>query len=223
MLAAALASRRDAPDAIDAAILAGEPPTLKLDSYAVRAFRPFDPVAKRAEADIEANGVRFTVAKGAPQVILDLCKPDAAERKAIDALVEAGRRQGLSHARRRPRRRAGSLAVPRPPAAVRSSARRQRRDDRRDARDGGRRQDGDWRPRGDRRGDRREIRARPKDNSGGGRLRRRTPRSGRRAHRRRRRLRPRLPRAQVQDRQDPAGRRPYRRHDRRRRQRCAGA
>jgi H+-transporting ATPase len=88
MLAAGLASRRDAPDAIDAAILAGEPSSLKLDSYRVRAFRPFDPVAKRAEADVEANGKRFTVAKGAPQVILDLCKPDAAERTAIDALVE---------------------------------------------------------------------------------------------------------------------------------------
>ena len=48
-------------------------------------------------------------------------------------------------------------------------------------------------------------------------------RSGRRAHRRRRRLRPRLPRAQVQDRQDAAGRGPHRRHDRRRRQRRAGA
>ena len=89
MLAAALSSRRDAPDAIDAAILAAEPRTLKLNSYAVRAFRPFDPVAKRAEAEVEANGRRFTVAKGAPQVIVDLCKPDAAERKAIDALVEA--------------------------------------------------------------------------------------------------------------------------------------
>jgi H+-transporting ATPase len=88
MLAAGLASRRDAPDAIDAAILAGEPPMLKLDSYPVRAFRPFDPVSKRAEADVEANGKRFSVAKGAPQVILDLCKPDAAEKKAIDALVE---------------------------------------------------------------------------------------------------------------------------------------
>ena len=94
MLAAGLASRRDAPDAIDAAILAGEPSTLKLDSYAVRAFRPFDPVAKRAEADVEANGARFTAAKGAPQVILDLCKPDAAERKAIDALVEADAGKG---------------------------------------------------------------------------------------------------------------------------------
>jgi H+-transporting ATPase len=94
MLAAELSSRRDAPDAIDSAILAAESPDLKLDSYAVRAFRPFDPVAKRAEADVEANGARFTVAKGAPQVIVDLCKPGAAERKAIDALVEADAAKG---------------------------------------------------------------------------------------------------------------------------------
>ncbi len=94
MLAAALSSRRDLPDAIDAAILAAEPPTLNLDSYAVRAFHPFDPVAKRAEAEVEANGRRFTVAKGAPQVIVDLCKPDAGERKAIDALVEADAGKG---------------------------------------------------------------------------------------------------------------------------------
>jgi H+-transporting ATPase len=94
MLAAALASRRDAPDAIDSAILAAEPPALNLDSYSVRAFRPFDPVVKRAEADVEANGARFTVAKGAPQVIVDLCKPEAAQRKAIEALVEADAGKG---------------------------------------------------------------------------------------------------------------------------------
>jgi len=94
MLAAGLASRRDAPDAIDAAILGGEPSSLKLDSFAVRAFRPFDPVAKRAEADVEGDGARFTVAKGAPQVILDLCKPDEDERKAIDALVEQDAAKG---------------------------------------------------------------------------------------------------------------------------------
>ncbi len=94
MLAAGLSSRRDAPDAIDSAILGAEPPGLKLESYAVRTFRPFDPVAKRAEADVEANGARFTVAKGAPQVILDLCKPDAAERKAIDALVDQDAAKG---------------------------------------------------------------------------------------------------------------------------------
>ena len=46
-----------------------------------RPFHPFDPVAKRAEAEIEqAIGAPFKVAKGAPQVIVDLCAPGAAER-----------------------------------------------------------------------------------------------------------------------------------------------
>ena len=164
MLAAALSSRRDAPDAIDAAILAAEPRTLKLNSYAVRAFRSFDPVAKRAEAEVEANGRRFTVAKGAPQVIVDLCKPDAAERKAIDALVEADAAKGyrtLGVARadapgawrflgllplfdpvlgEDSREAIGRDDAPglRIGAAFGEAARRQRRDDRRDARDGGR-------------------------------------------------------------------------------------
>ena len=75
VLAAVLASQRDAPDAIDAAIIAGAPTAQSLQGYLVRAFHPFDPVAKRAEAEIEQDGRRFKVAKGAPQVIVDLCSP----------------------------------------------------------------------------------------------------------------------------------------------------
>jgi H+-transporting ATPase len=85
---AALASRRDAPDAIDSAILVAAPAAKVLDAFAVRAFHPFDPVVKRAEAEIEGGGKRFKVAKGAPQVIVDMCAPGAEERRAIDALVE---------------------------------------------------------------------------------------------------------------------------------------
>ncbi len=88
LTAAALASRRDEPDAIDSAILAGAPAGAALASYAVKAFHPFDPVAKRAEAEIEHGGKRFKVAKGAPQVVVDMCAPGAEERRAIDALVE---------------------------------------------------------------------------------------------------------------------------------------
>ena len=95
MEAAALASRRDAPDAIDAAIFAGAPPAESLSAYAVKAFRPFDPVAKRAEADIERDGKLFKVAKGAPQVIIDLCAPSVDERKAIDASVERDGAKGF--------------------------------------------------------------------------------------------------------------------------------
>ncbi len=86
LLAAVLASRRDAPDAIDAAIVAGASGT-KLDAYTVCAFRPFDPVSKRAEAEVEYGNTRFKVVKGAPQVIVDLCEPSIEERQRISALV----------------------------------------------------------------------------------------------------------------------------------------
>ena len=74
LLAAVLASRRDAPDAIDAAILAGAPSGESLDAYKVQTFQPFDPVSKRAQAEIEHGGSCFKVAKGAPQVIADLLR-----------------------------------------------------------------------------------------------------------------------------------------------------
>ncbi|HUC61148.1 MAG TPA: plasma-membrane proton-efflux P-type ATPase [Alphaproteobacteria bacterium] len=93
--AAVLASRRDSPDAIDSAILAGGPSEKDLAAYAVKSFQPFDPVSKRAEAEIEQAGKRFKVAKGAPQVILDLVEPGAEERKAIAALIDQDAAKGF--------------------------------------------------------------------------------------------------------------------------------
>jgi H+-transporting ATPase len=95
ILAAALASRRDAPDAIDSAILAGAPSKQALDGYKVTGFHPFDPVVKRAEAEIDQGGKSFKVAKGAPQVIVDLCAPDDATRKTIAASVERDGTKGF--------------------------------------------------------------------------------------------------------------------------------
>ena len=95
LTAAALASRRDAPDAIDGAILAGLAEPHVLDAYRVTTFRPFDPVNKRAEADVEKDGQSLSVAKGAPQVIVDLCKLDAAGQKAVAAAVDADAAKGL--------------------------------------------------------------------------------------------------------------------------------
>jgi len=95
LFAAMLASRRDAPDAIDAAILAGGNSESALAGYAVKAFHPFDPVSKRAEAEVERDGERFKVAKGAPQVIVDLCAPDDAERRAIATLVDQDATKGF--------------------------------------------------------------------------------------------------------------------------------
>jgi H+-transporting ATPase len=94
LLAAVLASRRDAPDVIDSAILAGGPAGLHFDSYAVKEFHPFDPVVKRAEAEVDHEGKRFKAVKGAPQVIVDLCDPPAAERAAISETVEEDAAKG---------------------------------------------------------------------------------------------------------------------------------
>lgn len=95
MLATALASRRDAPDAIDAAILAALPPAHSMDGYAIGRFHPFDPVAKRAEAEVTYDGTHFKVTKGAPQVIVDLCEPDEESRRSIAASVERAAARGF--------------------------------------------------------------------------------------------------------------------------------
>ncbi len=92
--AAALASRREAPDAIDSAILAAAPPAGQLEAYRLKSFRPFDPVIKRTEAELEFNGRALKVAKGAPQVIVELCAPDPEQRTAILAQVEQAAAKG---------------------------------------------------------------------------------------------------------------------------------
>ncbi len=72
-----LASREEDRDPIDNAIIA-KTKTLQgtaaiLSRYTLISFKPFDPVSKRTGATIEdADGNRFRVAKGAPQVILSL-------------------------------------------------------------------------------------------------------------------------------------------------------
>lgn len=95
MLASVLACQREAPDAIDAAILSRGPTEDAISEYHVVSFRPFDPVVKRAEAEIEHDGKRFRVAKGAPQVIVDLCSPADDIRTKIAADVDAQAERGF--------------------------------------------------------------------------------------------------------------------------------
>ncbi|HTQ15357.1 MAG TPA: plasma-membrane proton-efflux P-type ATPase [Rhizomicrobium sp.] len=80
--AAVLACDPNQPDAIDAAILAalGARPA----SARIVSFTPFDPVRKRADAVVEEAGGRFTVAKGAPQAILDLVAADDALKARVN-------------------------------------------------------------------------------------------------------------------------------------------
>jgi len=73
LLAAALASRVENPDAIDQAVLAGCGDTKALEDHQLVHFQPFDPVHKRTEAVLrDKSGTEFKTSKGAPQVILDL-------------------------------------------------------------------------------------------------------------------------------------------------------
>ncbi len=85
ILAGALASRAENQDSIDLAVLSGLKDPTALSSFRVTRFRPFDPVNKRTEAEVEdGNNETFKVTKGAPQVILAL----VANRDAVQADVE---------------------------------------------------------------------------------------------------------------------------------------
>jgi H+-transporting ATPase len=94
--AAALASKADDADPIDAAILEGLAGGREaLAGYVQEQFVPFDPVRKRTEAQVtDPRGERYRVAKGAPQVILELCRPDADLKARIEGQVDGFARKG---------------------------------------------------------------------------------------------------------------------------------
>jgi H+-transporting ATPase len=96
--AAALASNGKDPDAIDAAVLAKADTYGKADSkerWELVKFTPFDPVHKRTEVEVRHAGGTLRMAKGAPQVMLDLVQPDAAARTAVEAQVNELAAKGL--------------------------------------------------------------------------------------------------------------------------------
>jgi H+-transporting ATPase len=79
LLYGTLASREEDKDPIDDAIIKKtrsiEELAKSLNQYKVTKFKPFDPVVKRTIGTIEDNaGNEFNVAKGAPQVILDIAE-----------------------------------------------------------------------------------------------------------------------------------------------------
>ena len=91
---AALTCDPSAPDAIDSAIL--DAAGARAQGVQVVKFTPFDPVHKRAMAEIEEGGQSFSAAKGAPQAILELSSADAEltgqVNAAVDRLAEKGYR-----------------------------------------------------------------------------------------------------------------------------------
>jgi H+-transporting ATPase len=89
ILNGALASRADNNDTIDLAVLAGVKNDQDLKGYQVLHFQPFDPVHKRTEASVKGkDGTAFKVAKGAPQVILELSADAGQVKSAVDKAVD---------------------------------------------------------------------------------------------------------------------------------------
>jgi H+-transporting ATPase len=94
ILWAALASRAEDKDTIDLAVIGGVKDAQRLKGYQVVHFQPFDPVHKRTEATVKgADGKQFFVAKGAPQVILQMATNAAEVKPAVERAVNefAGR------------------------------------------------------------------------------------------------------------------------------------
>jgi H+-transporting ATPase len=88
ILCAALASRAEDKDTIDLAVIGGLKDERVLKAYHIVHFQPFDPVHKRTEATVAAaDGRQFSVAKGAPQVILAMSANAASVKSAVDKAV----------------------------------------------------------------------------------------------------------------------------------------
>jgi len=87
--AAALACDHDNPDAIDNAVISGWEKDGGGALPALAKFTPFDPVSKRAEAEVARGASTTRYSKGAPQVIFDLCKLGSAERSDYERKVDA--------------------------------------------------------------------------------------------------------------------------------------
>jgi len=100
LLYGSLASREEDNDPIDNAILlkakAEESIKEKIDTYKVKEFTPFDPVIKHTEATVEGPEGELKVAKGAPQVILDMSgdKGEVGQnvKEKVDSLASKGYR-----------------------------------------------------------------------------------------------------------------------------------
>ena len=94
ILWAALASRAEDKDTIDLAVIGGVKDDKALKTYQVLHFQPFDPVHKRTEATVKAaDGKQFFVAKGAPQVVLQMSTNADEVKTAVENAVNgfAGR------------------------------------------------------------------------------------------------------------------------------------
>ena len=95
LLYGSLSSKAENNDALDNAVLEmaakNEALREKVGGYKMKDFKPFDPVSKRTESLIEAEGKDFQVSKGAPQMILELAENRDEIKTEVEKIVdEAG-------------------------------------------------------------------------------------------------------------------------------------
>ncbi len=95
IIAAALTTEEDNSNPIDKAITDALEDKKKLKEYTIHEFRGFDPTRKRAEAEVEHDGKKFTVAKGAPQVIAGLLNEQDKEAKKISERIDKQAQKGF--------------------------------------------------------------------------------------------------------------------------------
>ncbi|MBO3768766.1 MAG: plasma-membrane proton-efflux P-type ATPase [Thermoproteota archaeon] len=93
---AALASREESLDLIDLAVLSyAKELGVNFSKYKQVLYKPFDPSTKRTEAVIRISEDQFKVVKGAPQIIMSLCKD--LDEKIVDSanrMIEEFSRKG---------------------------------------------------------------------------------------------------------------------------------
>ncbi|MDE2295087.1 MAG: plasma-membrane proton-efflux P-type ATPase [Gammaproteobacteria bacterium] len=93
---AALASRADVGDPIDAAIHAATGGWVPTSEFSLHHFVPFDPVSKRSEGRWQrVGGETLTVTKGAPQVIFAQAAIDPATRTRAQAWIDTQAAKGF--------------------------------------------------------------------------------------------------------------------------------
>lgn len=96
VLNGALASRAEDQDTIDQAVLSGLKSDEALKKYRVIQFEPFDPVRKRTEAAIQAeDGSTFKVAKGAPQIILEMSANAGQIKDVVERAINGFAKRGF--------------------------------------------------------------------------------------------------------------------------------
>jgi H+-transporting ATPase len=89
VLGAALATKANSEDAIDAAVLKGVADPNPLARFRQTKLVPFDPVNKRTMTTVvDANGKTWQYAKGAPQAISALCKLDPTTEGSYSTKVD---------------------------------------------------------------------------------------------------------------------------------------